>query len=253
MPTLDQFSTESAFATFDAQDSECLSYGVEVDGDRWFVKTPRTPGAGASMARVVCLHAAVRHPAIVRPAYVFDGYLLNGLNGPTVVYPWHDGSVLNSATLRGADRSALQRFQALPLVRRLGALDVILDAHLAISAAGYVPVDLYDGCFLYDFERHEMHLIDLDEYRPGPFVLASERLPGSSRFMAPEEFVRGSPIDERTAIHALGRTLSILLDSPDGNLATPGRRVVIDRATQPSPDDRYASVAALAAAWREAS
>ena len=67
-----------------------------------------------------------------------------------------------------------------------------------MAAAGFVSVDLYDGCFLYDFDRHEMRLIDLDEYRPAPFVVDAERLPGSRRYMAPEEFQRGVTIDERT-------------------------------------------------------
>ena len=31
------------------------------------------------------------------------------------------------------------------------------------AAAGFVAVDLYDGCFIYDFDRHEMRVIDLDE------------------------------------------------------------------------------------------
>lgn len=44
-----------------------------------------------------------------------------------------------------------------------------------------------DGCFLYDDERLAMHLVDLDEYRPGPFTVTADRLPGSSRYMAPEE------------------------------------------------------------------
>jgi len=34
----------------------------------------------------------------------------------------------------------------------LRALDAILDAHVAIAAAGWISVDLYDGCFLYDFD-----------------------------------------------------------------------------------------------------
>ena len=51
----------------------------------------------------------------------------------------------------------------------------------AIAAAGFVSCDLYDGCFLYDFARSSMRLVDLDEYRPGPFRVGPTRLPGITR------------------------------------------------------------------------
>lgn len=198
----------SAFTVFDAQDSGCLSYGLEADGRCWFVKKATTLQARLSLIRASQLHAAVRHPAIVRPERILDGP-----DGPTLVYPWHDGIVLNHATTHGSDRTALTRFQQLPLPEVEAAIDTILDAHLAVTAAGYIAVDLYDGCFLYDFTTRRMRLIDLDEYRPGPFVLDAERLPGSRRYMAPEEFVRSAVIDQRTTVYTLGRTIQHLLDS----------------------------------------
>jgi catechol 2,3-dioxygenase-like lactoylglutathione lyase family enzyme len=234
-----------AFAVFDEQDSGCRSYGVERDGRRWFVKKAVRPEARASLTRAAALHAAVRHPAIVRPAAVLDG-----TDGPTLVYPWCAGSVLNAATVHGSDRSALDRFRRLPVESVERALDAILDAHRAVAAAGWVAVDLYDGCFLYDFDAKRMWLIDLDEYRPGPFTLDSERLPGSRSYLAPEEFVRGSAIDERTMVHALGRTLHHLLDSAAGWRGTDRQRAVVARATDAAPSRRHPTVDALAADWR---
>lgn len=238
-------SIDDAFAVFDAQDSSCRSYGVERDGRRWFVKKAVRPEAVASLTRAAALHAAVRHPAIVRPATVLDGTA-----GPTLVYPWCDGSVLNSATVHGSDRSALERFRQLPVASVEAALGTILDVHRAVAAAGWIAVDLYDGCFLYDFEAGQMRLIDLDEYRPGPFTLDSERLPGSRAYMAPEEFVRGSTIDERTMVFTLGRALHHLLDSAAGWRGTDRQRTVVARATDPAPSRRHPSVDALTADWR---
>ncbi|MFI7213253.1 hypothetical protein ACIBP4_17565 [Micromonospora maritima] len=97
-----------------------------------------------------------------------------------------------------------------------------------------------------------MRLIDLDEYRPGPFVLDSERLPGSRRYLSPEELTRGSLIDERTTVHALGRTLHHLLDAPSGWRGDDRAAAVVERATRADPDARYASVPDLVEAWRNA-
>lgn len=237
----------SAFVVFDAQDSGCLSYGVEADGRRWFVKTAGAPHARQPLVRAGRLHRAVRHPAIVRPERIIDGP-----GGPVLVYQWHDGSVLNRATAHGSDRTALTRFQQLPIPVVEAAIDTILDAHLTVTAAGFVAVDLYDGCFLYDFSTRRMRLIDLDEYRPGPFILETDRLPGSRRYMAPEEFVRGSVIDQRTTVFTLGRTIQHLLDGPGSWRGSAAQRDVADRATEASAALRYSDVAALLRAWRHA-
>ncbi|MEU8264837.1 hypothetical protein AB0C02_30005 [Micromonospora sp. NPDC048999] len=94
----------SAFTVFDAQGSGCLSYGVEANGRRWFVKKATTPQARVSLIRASRLHAAVRHPAIVRPERILDGS-----DGPTLVYPWHDGSCPHRAAGRYPGNSSRLR------------------------------------------------------------------------------------------------------------------------------------------------
>ncbi|MGC5387942.1 hypothetical protein ACPXCJ_25935 [Micromonospora chalcea] len=66
-----------------------------------------------------------------------------------------------------------------------------------------------------------MWLIDLDEYRPGPLVLDSGRLPGSRRYLPPEELTRGATVDDRPTVHALGRTLHHPLDGRPAGAAPP--------------------------------
>jgi hypothetical protein len=39
------------FCVFDRQDSDCVSYGVEVAGERWFVKTPTTAASAVPLRR----------------------------------------------------------------------------------------------------------------------------------------------------------------------------------------------------------
>jgi hypothetical protein len=156
-----------AFAVFDQQDSGCLSYGIDLNGQRLLVKIATTVPARESPGRAILFHRAVRHPAIVSPIDVVDTKTRRQL-----VYPWVDGVVLNHATTARSNRSGLERFLALDPDEIRAAIEMILDAHLAIAANGFVSVDLYDGCLLYDFEHMTMDLINRDEYRPGPFVVS---------------------------------------------------------------------------------
>ncbi|MEV6211548.1 serine/threonine protein kinase [Kitasatospora sp. NPDC051914] len=247
-------SVGTVFAAFRGQDSGCVSYGVELpSGKRVFVKSARTEGAAGSLLRGWAFHRAVRHPAIVPQVRRFtaDGR-------PAVVLPWCPGEVLyHPVDGRSGDRtgpgSPTARFRALPLPVVLAALDRLLDAHLAVEAAGFVAVDLYDGSMLYDFAGRRMRLVDLDEYRPGPFVLDGDRLPGSRRYLAPEQCSRGAVIDTRTTVFTLGRAARLLLDAGDEERAWRGgaaRLEVIARATDPDPARRHPTVAAFTTAWR---
>ncbi|MFD5336035.1 serine/threonine protein kinase [Streptomyces hawaiiensis] len=243
------------FRAFRDQDSGCVSYGVRLtNGERWFVKEATTAAARHSLDRAWTFHRAVRHPAIVPQLH----RLAVRAGGPAVVMPWHAGEVLYHPTLhRHGGRThpdhPLARFRAQPVAPVLRAVDRILDAHLAVEAAGFVAVDLYDGAFLYDFDAGDLRLIDLDEYRPGPFTLEADRLPGSRRFMAPEESQRGSRIDTRTTVHALGRAIRLLLDAGDEERAWRGtaeQLAVVQRAARADPGERFTDVGELAVAWR---
>jgi serine/threonine protein kinase len=250
----------SVFAAFLLQDSGCRAYGVAVDGERWFLKGPVEPRAVASLARAVAVHARVAHPAIIP----LHGRVTTP-TGVVLVYPWVDGEVLSGppvdarAERRGPD-SPHGRFRQLPMGDVLATFDAILDAHVAVTAAGFVAVDLYDGCFLYDFGRRRVWLCDLDEYRPGPFAVDADRLPGSTRFMAPEEWRRGATVDKRTSVFNLGRTGLVLLDEgPDAPDAvgpsfrgTRAMGSVLTCATRTAPDERYETVDELVVAWRRA-
>ncbi|KND41026.1 serine/threonine protein kinase [Streptomyces stelliscabiei] len=245
------------FRVFGRQDSGCRAYGVRLPdrGERWFVKTAFSAVGRRSLERAWDFHRAVRHPAIVPQVH-----RIALRDGTAVVMPWLDGEVLYDPAERGSgDRtspgSPMTRFRSLPVDRIEAAFARVLDAHLAVEDAGYVAVDLYDGALLYDFGAGEMRLIDLDEYRPGPFVLDADRLPGSTRFMAPEEFERGATIDIRTTVHALGRMARLLLDAEDEERAWRGSAAqlgVLERATHPDPRERFAAVREFADAWLRA-
>jgi len=125
-----------------------------------------------------------------------------------------------------------------------------------LADRGFIAVDFYDGCIIYDFEQSRTYLCDLDEYRAGPFVLDADRLPGSSRFMAPEECQRGARIDQVTNVFALGRTAVLLLGDGAGSMGswkgTGVMKEVIMRATALERATRHQSVREFVEAWRSA-
>lgn len=246
-------SVGEVFAEIRGHDSGCTSYGVRVDGVRWFVKAAYADDR-AQLDNARRLHRFLRHPAIVPLVADFP---VAG-EGHAVVHPWVDGEVLNDPFAPGAlphahASSALNRFRALPLDRVLATYDVVLDAHLEVREAGLVAVDFYDGCLVHDFATGATRLVDLDLYSP-PYVLDLDRQFGSGRFMAPEESRRGATVDARTTVFTLGRTGFQLLCDPGGDEATfrgdARQRAVLERATAVEPGDRYADVADLVAAWR---
>ena len=243
------------FAVFAHQDSGCRGYGVETGGRRYFLKASVEARAIPSLQRAIALHRVVRHDTLIPllgAATTDTGLLL--------AYPWVDGEVLYGAPVSGRPQrldpaGPHARFRALPVSEILAALDAIFDAHLVIAAAGIVAVDLYDGCLIYDVAAHRIWLCDLDEYRVGPFVVSDDRLPGSTRFMAPEELQRGARVDQRTTVFNLGRMGLVLLDTGDldGRFrAGPGAHAVLEQATRARPVDRYTTVEDFVCAWRGA-
>lgn len=262
------------FATFGApiQDSGNVSYGVQIDdasetstspGDtaqRLFVKTtdPEIEVYGDHPTRVGLLYNAARlkkscdHPIL--PAL---HRVIESAHGPMLVYDWVDGELLGGGSGKRDDpQSAHQRFRRLPVDEILAVLDAIYELHVQLVASGWIAVDFYDGCPIYDFDNKTVHIIDLDMYHRGPFTNQMGRMFGSTRFMAPEEFALGATIDERTTLFTLGRTAVIFLSDTSLERA-PFRGddalyEVVLRACREKPDERYPSMNEFYTAWREA-
>lgn len=232
------------FRVFDRQDSGCVAYGVEA-GAKYFVKGAISQPAIAGLERAIRLNRALRHPLLPPLLQV-----LQTPQGPALVYAWREGEHL----YRGSPDGGLTRFLALDSQTILSVLDQIYALHVAIAALGWVMVDFYDGCLLYDFATARLSVFDLDEYRSAPFVLDTPRLPGSGRFMAPEESQFGAHIDQLTNVYTLGRCARVLLGDGSGAAAAwrgnAALNAVVTRATACARAERYASVAELAAAWR---
>jgi serine/threonine-protein kinase len=247
----------TVFRAFRDQDSGCVSYGVEAEGKHWFVKHADNPRGMGSLRRARHLHTTVAHPALP--------HLHDAIETPTglaLVYDWLPGELLYDYTRFSAEQRRHNpqcphmRFRALPCDEILAALNTIYEVHLLLADLGFIAVDFYDGCMIYDFESSRMYLCDLDEYRQGPFILEEERLPGSRRFMAPEEFARGAVIDQVTNVFTLGRTALELLGDGSGSPATwrgtDRMLAVAMRASSKERAARHGSVREFVREWQVA-
>ena len=245
------------FCTFGDQDSGCTSYGVKIAGQKYFIKFSNEARGIASLKRALLFGQKVHHRALAK----FHGQLPTD-QGLALQYDWLDGEVLYDYTRFSSEerRSHLDcahvRFRALPLAKKLASLELIYSFHIELAKLGYIAVDLYDGCVIYDFQQGKTYLCDMDEYRQGPFVLESDRLPGSSRFMAPEEYERGAIIDEVTNVYTLGKMAAVLLGDSTGSLkcwsGTKAMAKIVEVATKSERHERYSSLEDFFRAWQQA-
>lgn len=250
------------FALFNTQDSGNISYGVQVNDVRYFVKTAGDPADTqpylshpqrvALLRNAVQLAQSTEHPALCRLYHVIESP-----QGPLLVYEWINGELIGTPSARRTDpASPYQRFRALRVAEILQALDLIFDLHAYLAEKGWIAADFYDGCLLYNFSRQTLRIIDLDTYHQGPFTNTMGRMFGSSRFMAPEEFQLGAIIDQRTTVFTMGRTAALFLS--DGTLerapfrSSEALHAVMVQACQANRDQRFATMQNFYNAWRQA-
>lgn len=197
-----------------------------VVGRHSFLKFYPSPLDDTRGAVEVAIAGANLHPAIVPIRQA-----ISCVDGVLLVYDRVSGVSLDAMETR-------RRFQLLPLSERVQAITTIFGALAAIADADFMIVDWYEGNMIYDFERQQIWLFDWELCRSGGgFTLEMDNNYGSSRLMAPEEFLRGSWLDQRTLVFNLGRYA--LLTVPE--LAEP-LAPILARATHPARAERYASL-----------
>ena len=242
------------FRVYDQQDSGNLCLGVEGPKGRVFVKYAGAPtiryegtlaDAVAQARRAVEVYRALAHPTLTRLREASDVG-----QGHAMVFDWTDAVPL------GRQYEQSHRLASLSRSQRIDAVQQIYDFHVHAAALGWVGVDFYDGSILLDPATGQVTLCDLDFYERAPVTNQMGRMWGSTRFMSPEEYQLGAVIDEVTNVFALGAVAHTLL----GNDASKAREAwlgserhfqVAARALRPLREDRWGSVAELAAAWRD--
>ena len=242
------------FRVFDQQDSGNLCFGLEDETHRYFVKF-----AGARPVRykgeperaVELLKQSGRvyrdlaHPALL--PLLWEGPVEGGY---ALLFPWTE------AICMGKQYPSRERFLALPLDTKLGIYREVLAFHSHVAKRGYVSVDFYDGCVLFEEATGRTLLCDVDAYHRLPFFNPVGRMWGSTRFMAPEEFEKGAAIDESTMVHTLG-AFAFELFAPEGReLAqwplSPAAWACAKKAASPKREDRFVDVASYIRAWEDA-
>ncbi len=263
-PDLYLHNVGDVFALFDEeiQDSGNISYGVQTEGERYFVKTagyPDNPDPYLSHAERVSM---LRNAVHLRQGCGYHTLptlhqVVESPTGPLLVYEWVNGELVRTdAATRDHPQSTFQRFRRLPSEEILDVLDQVYELHYQLARKGWIAVDFYDGCMIYDFNQQELHVIDLDLYRNAPFVNEMGRMFGSTRFMAPEEFELGARIDERTNVFTMGRTAAVFLS--DGTLdrepfrGSDAQYEVVRRACRDDRNERFDSMGEFYRAWGQA-
>lgn len=205
----------SVFSVFDQQDSGNISFGVENNEQKYFVKyagakpidfSGNPKDAIERLKNAVSVYQSLEHPHLIK----LQDYFATE-SGYAIVFQWYEGECLHSHWSFGGaakytnPKSPYYRFKKLELEKRLKALDAIFSFHTYVESKKHVAVDFYDRSILYDFRNDETIICDIDFYRKSPSINdIGENFWGSNRSKSPEEYKLGSPIDSITNVFNLG-------------------------------------------------
>ncbi|MEW4372390.1 serine/threonine protein kinase [Paenibacillus kandeliae] len=243
------------FAVFDKQDSGYICFGVQHDHKKLFIKVAgaatlfsnnSVATAIARLQSTVSVYEALSHPTllnIIEHKEIKGGYL--------TVFEWFEGDCM------GRQYDHVETFLALPLDKKFQIYDAIVRFHIHVNEKGYVAVDFYDGCIMYDFALDETRICDIEFYAQSPVINTMGRMWGSSRYMSPEEYALGQEIDEISNVFLMGATAFQLFGGgKERNLDTWEANEqlfqIALKAVSMNKEDRYSSIREYAEAWNQA-
>lgn len=228
------------FRVFDQQDSGNLCFGTKRNGEKFLIKYAGAPtvhydgtpeAAVERLKSTLPIYRALRHPTLVE--------LVEPLEFPggfAMIFKWADGDCMGRM-----DAAAHKRFMMLPAEARLNVFRDVLDFLAFVNERGWVAIDFYDGSILYDFESGKTTVCDIDLFRRMPCTNDMGRMYGSSKFMSPEEFSFGAPLDERTNVYTAGALAFALFGGYERTRRTwTLSKSLFDVASRATADDRDA-------------
>ena len=237
---------------FDEQDSGNICFGVEKDGQRYFIKfagAPTACGDGDTVAAVERLKATVpvyqelRHKNLIE--YISSEEIGGGF---AMVFRWTDARCMGR--MYPNDR---KRFLELSLAEREDVFREIMEFMTYTASKGYLAVDFYDGSIMYDFEQKKTIICDIDFFRKLPTQNDMGRMWGSSLFMAPEEYQLGADLDEVTNVYTLGAVAFALFSDFDRSQEkwrlSAARYQTVTKATNPDRSKRQQTIRQFMEEW----
>ena len=244
------------FKVFDEQDSGNICFGVQSEDSKYFIKFAGVPTERSNtdkdeaikrMKDAVSTYQDLAHPLLTR---LITAEEIGG--GFAMAFDWVDAECM--CKMYPLSR---EKFMQMPLDTKMQVFDDILDFHIYTAKRGYVAVDFYDGCIMYDFNLCRTVICDIEFYEKMPYVNSMGRMWGSSRFMSPEEFKLGAVIDEVTNVYTMGATaFEFFGDSRDRCLEkwTLGKDLfdVAQKATNNDRSRRQQSIEQFVAEWSAA-
>lgn len=205
----------TAFWVVDETGSGCICIGMENGDKKYFCKIAGVNTIEAEVSpresidilkEAVHLYYDLRHPNLVKIIEEYDYKQFY-----VVVFEWMDGECLfdhwNFEKYQKDTniKSPKEKFKELPVSKKLRAIEILFSFLQNVNEKGYVAVDFYDGSIMYDFSTNKTTICDIDFFKKAPVIndKGAEWF-GTKRLKAPEEYIKGSAIDEQTNIFTLG-------------------------------------------------
>lgn len=200
---------------------------AEKEGKRFILKAPATDSGRAveRLRREWELSIGLSHPGL---AYVFT-WEEDSPVGPCLVQEWVDGRTLDAF---------LQESPSLPARKRV--FEQLLDVLSYLHRKGVIHNDLSPANILITKTDNAVKIIDLG-FADDDGHYYTKGLGGTRGYASPE-LLAGTPTDARSDIWTVGALMQALFPHRYGR--------IVRRCLQASPDQRYASIDALAKAWK---
>lgn len=205
----------TAFWVVDETGSGCVCIGMQDADKKYFCKIAGVNTIEAEVSpeesihilkNAVQLYYDLEHPNLVKiiEAYDYKQFYV-------VVFEWMNGECLfdhwnfEKYEKDSSIKSPKQKFRELPVDKRLKSVNILFSFLENVNKKGYVAVDFYDGSIMYDFSTDETTICDIDFFKKAPVINdKGDEWFGTKRLKAPEEYEKGSIIDEQTNIFTLG-------------------------------------------------
>lgn len=216
------------FSVIDETGSGCISFGVQKDNKKYFIKIAGAKTVEAEISEQYSIdllkdavekYKNIHHQNLIKYIDSFDineffAVIFEYADGECLFDHWNFEKYKNDSTLI----TPIQKFKKLEISKRLDVVYKLFSFFETFINAGYVAVDFYDSSIIYNFEKDEATFCDIDLFRKLPTKndLGKDYY-GTKRLKAPEENELGATIDELTNEFTLGAIIFDIFSNVSNN------------------------------------